>query len=813
MTELLKVATLGSCRIANPMQAASTAGRVGLAKLDVGYLHTTSEALQILDWLDGEDVEPTLNGLLPFPRTAATPSRPQADVFIVEISSLKKVIIGDWVLQLNYFTERLRDNEALLEIFKDNVRADQRDRRAILLGSQPGFADLDASSRRVLVDAYVEAVSREEIERDMLEICTRLSAPVLFVTHCNIPGQHGQILRDRERISLWMAEMRAKHGLCVYDPTADVMAFGIERAMTDEGRGLAHYTEAFQEVLSQHLIAEALDAISRYASRTWPVVENARTTPRRIGPSGASDSVRTLAAALLKEGDLPAAAAVARAAIAASPPCANAMAVLAQTAFRAGNPTDALEYALMARDADPANSAALVVSAKVRTRLKQFEKAAEDWLGVAKLRPRSAWPLVEAGRCELRAKRPQAALTRADEALCQEPKDTLALAIKAEALLRLGRFADVPDVGEELAQAAPEAALSIIRIMLSSQHYPGMARIACAMSLSDLTVSDGVLNEIVGQLKGEVEMACSQKNWAAAGELLRAAIALDPRDASANRMLTHLTMDWVILGRAAAKAGDHVGACKGYDVALAINPAHPRALREAASAAEKMGAWERAADLWSRSSNTPHADAADLGRAARAAEMAGQSERALLTQHRLLQVDPENAKASSSFASNVRKLSKRARQLEQDHDVAEATRLASSVLTVSPENDLCRRIVRKAEALLASDLRRAKASGRSADEEDLARRLLTIAPHRPEALRTLSQMEFAQGRLSDAATLLSRLAAAQSDVPTHWVKLGRCLKLLKRFNEARDAALRALTLDPGSHAARKILADVETRLA
>lgn len=813
MTELLKVATLGSCRIANPMQGASAAGRISLANFDVGYLHTTSEVLQVLDWLDGESVEPALHGLLPFPRGAGVPSRPEVDVFIIEISSLKKVIVGDWVLQLNYFTERFRGDENLLKTFQETIRADQRDRRAILLGAQPGFAELDVGSRRVLVDSYVETVSRDELERDMLEICQRLATPVLFVTHCNIPGQHGQILRDRERISSWMAEMSETLGFCVYDPTAEIVSFGIERAMSDEGRGLAHFTEAFQETLAQRLIAEALGAISRYPTRNWPPVGNARSTPRRIGPNAACGSIRTLAPELLQKGDLPAAAAAARAAIAASPPCANAMVVLAQTAFRAGNSADALDYALIARDIDPANSAALVVAAKVRTRQKQFEKAAEDWLDVAKLRPRSAWPLVEAGRCELRAKRPEVALELAGKALRHEPADSLALAIKAEALLRLGRYDHVPEVGEELAQTAPEAALSIIRFMLSSQHYAGLARIAHALSRSELGVSEGLRNEIVGQLKAEVETVCSQKDWPAAGELLRAVIAFDNGDAGAIRMLNRLTMDWVAVARTAVRAGDHVGACESYDVALAVDPCHLRALREAASAAEKMGSWERAADLWARTSNMASSEVADLVRAARAAEMAGQSERALLTQHRLLQADPANAKASSSFASNVRKLSKRARQLEQEQDAAEATRLASSVLTVSPDNDLCRRIVRKAEALLASDLRRAKASGRSADEEALARRLLTIAPYRPEALRTLSQMEFAQGRLNDAATLLRRLVAAQSDVPAHWVKLGRCLKLLKRFNEARDAALKALTLDPGSPAARKILADVENHLA
>lgn len=819
MFKRLSVTALGSCRIVNPMRTAAAAGAVELLNADVyGYLHTAREALQFLDVRDGLAVPPEIVPYLAGPRAlpaAAAPSEPRA--YLVEISSLKAVMLGDWALQLNYFTERFRAYPDLLKALSDALGDEQRDRRAVALSRLPEFAALPPFDRRVLVDAHVAAARREDLERDVLAIAARLPRPVVFVTHCNVPDRQGREIEARARISTWMAELAHAHGLRVFDPTPHVLAHGVDAAMAEDGSSRAHYAPAFEAVLMEELLHEV-----RLAAASLPRAALCRAGPSRVPPASRSlpapadageGPVHARTAELIRANDLAGAAALARAAIAAEPPGAAAISVIAQVALRRGEFAQALDLALAGRAANPRNSSSLVTAAKAMTKLQRFEEAAVLWRELAERRGNATGPLIEAARCLLRAKQPEGSLDLADAVLDRDPDDTVALAVKAEALRMLGRIEALPAVAERLAASTPEAALAIMQWMIAAGRVEGLTRIARRVLAAPQGVPEEHRDDMCRQLKVAGEHALAQQFWEVGAEALRAYLVFHPGDRKVSQALAKLATHWLAPARSAVQAGDFEAAAQAYDLALRIDPEQVRTLREAASAAEKRAAWERAADLWDQIDRAGGADAATLVRGARASDLAGRPERALALYRRAAQADPGNGKTGASAASLSRRLAKRARALEEAGDIDEAVRSAAVVLADNPEDPVCTRLLRRGGAHFAHQLKQAVAAGDAARQEALATQLLRIDPERFEALRVLSKARLTSGRFDEAANLLRRLTVVQSDVAAHWVKLGRCLRLMKSYDAARDAAEQALARDPTSRAAHKILADLGERRA
>lgn len=817
MIEPLSVTALGSCRVVNPMRLATQSGHARLCNGDVyGYVHTAREVLQLLDVRDGLDLP---DGLVPYlsggralpPRAAAV----APGAYLVEISSLKAVVLGAWVLQLNYFAERFRAAPEVLRTFLAAAGPDQRDARAAQLARLPAYHALSPFDRHVLVEACLVATTRPDLEREVLAIAGRLGRPVLFVTHCNIPDTRGLEIESRARISDWMHEIGVTHGLPVYDPTLRVLSYGIAAAMAEGGESRAHYTPDFEAVLTEDLLRALSHAVGNGPrplpdAPGAPPIPPARTPPL---PDVAAGSMKAGAASLLQAGDLPGAASLARAALAAEPAGAAGLAVLAQIAMRRNDPEAALALAEQARAAVPSDSAAIAVAAKALTKLKRFEEAAASWRGMAACRPAAAWPLVEAARCLLRARQPEGSLALAETVLAREPGDTVALAVKAEALRMLGRLEELPAVAEALAATTPEAALAVMQWIIAAGRGDGLARIARTVCAAPGGVPEPYRDDVCRQLRAAAEHTLAQQEWETGAEALRALLAFAPGDREAARTLSRLRSRWLGPARSALQAGDVDGAAEAYERVLRIDPDEIRTLREAASAAEKRGAWERAVDLWRQVDRAGGADSATLARSARAAELAGREEQALAWFRRALDADPDHPKLRASTASLTRRLAKRARALESEGAVDEALRLAGIVLAAEPQDTICTRLVRRGGAQLAGQLRQAVALGDIGRQEALATRLLALDPHRFDALRVLSKVRLADGRLGEAAELLRRLTAIQTDVAAHWIKLGRCLRMMKSYDAARDAAEQALMRDPHSPAAHKILADLGERRA
>ena len=808
MTVRLAVTALGSCRIVNPMRLGSDAGAVHLNNADVyGYVHTPAEVIQLLDYLKGMDVpEPVVPYVAGSRTVPPRTRRTESDVYVIEISSLKSIVFHGWNLQLNYFAERLRPFPDLRRSFFEAPLQEQRNRRAMELVRLPDFMALPTYDRRVLVDAHVVNVTREDLRTGVLAVVERLAKPVLFVTHLDLPDPRGNKIESRSLICAWMAELAQEFGIMVFDPTPHVLQFGIDRALAENGQSRSHYSGAFERVLAEALQEEMHRACAVSFPHVFlPVAAASRDFDFQVDCARA----RTEALELIRAGDLAGATALARAAIAQEPPCGRAMSIIAQAALRAGDASAALNFALQARAADATERSAIAVAAKALTKLHRYQAAAELWEEVSAARPGSVRPLVEGARCRLRAKAPQAALELISKGLLLEPGDVLALAVKAEALHMLGRWSDLVAVGIALASSAPDAAVAVLQWLFAANETRGLACIAEAIRNSR-TPASSVPVDLASKLCMAADEAAGDRRWQAAGECLRAARALDPRNERAGTLLSRILGSWMEKAHSLIRSGALADAMAVYDVSLQIDPYHGRALREAAMVAEQQSAWDRASDLWMRCCEGKSAPSL-LVRTARATELAGREHEALELYCRALAADPTQTAALAARKSLARRLGKMARSLEVQGDIEAAAELAAAVLRASPEDPVCAKIIRRQSARLIKLLRQAMHEGDESRQESLANDLLRLDPRRSEALKVLSTARMRAGHFGEAADLLRQLASIQTDVAAHWVKLGRCLRLMRKHEEAREAAHEALARDPANRAAHKILADLGLR--
>jgi len=232
MTSTLTVAVLGSCRVYKPINFLNGCDGVNVGhKGAEWYTHTTSDVLQKIDIvLNKREAPDALAPLLVHApgllnRKLHRPDFYQgADVFIVELSSLRLFPYQDWfVQQVCYKRAKAQElGEAAFNIAKSIQRTQ---------------------------------MTNEVFLAEMDEICTRLAKPVLFVNHLCVSKDDGQPFLERERIRNLVAQFCANDARCAaFDPTEVVNEVGVAEAMTDPH----HYAPFFErKIVGERLLKAA----------------------------------------------------------------------------------------------------------------------------------------------------------------------------------------------------------------------------------------------------------------------------------------------------------------------------------------------------------------------------------------------------------------------------------------------------------------------------------------------------------------------------------------------------------------------------
>jgi tetratricopeptide (TPR) repeat protein len=264
----ISITPIGTCRINTPLRRGAARYPIALnVERIYGFVHTTEEALQQLEFLVGErsfdkDVLPILfrpTGDEDLTQSVWTTS----DIHIVEVSSSKSYRVGNTAVQSNYLTRYFADFFASVprtrrfwSLASGTDRA-SRTELAAFLKADPVYTLYSKRDQALLSSISMRMQNFDEILRDMGAIVERLGAGrVLFVTHVNAMSPDGAVIPSRDKVIRWIKLAAERLGVPCFDPTAMMREFGQDRAMERDGLDTTHFTNTFSDRWYTHVHRE-----------------------------------------------------------------------------------------------------------------------------------------------------------------------------------------------------------------------------------------------------------------------------------------------------------------------------------------------------------------------------------------------------------------------------------------------------------------------------------------------------------------------------------------------------------------------------
>ena len=253
---MFSIAPIGSCRIATPLRLAKKDyGFTVDHSRNYGFCHTTAEAVQLMRFMRGELVPPAEV----WPMIARGVDRdamlaeaaPAADLYVVEISSAKRLTVGDTCIQLNYFANEYRsffDDKTRVAQFWAVGRTEDQTRIDAFLAEAWSATAEQQQETAILRQVRMTPTTEAEMRADIRILIAELPA-VLFITHVDARKPNGDTIASRSTFIEAVARVVREEGGVVYNPTARMIDMGQEAAIEDFSDSLAHFTEEFSRLV------------------------------------------------------------------------------------------------------------------------------------------------------------------------------------------------------------------------------------------------------------------------------------------------------------------------------------------------------------------------------------------------------------------------------------------------------------------------------------------------------------------------------------------------------------------------------------
>lgn len=249
---------IGSCRVHNPVQAMVKSARLKRVWREFNaFTHGPMEALQYFRFARGEVDIP--DSFAPYIFSVeTTPQRDEAlaeavrqiDFMIVEISSFARLNCGLYEFQQNYFSEHFvrRGGIDFLEWWRN---VSQRNPAAVSSADQlvemrrAGDKTLRPSEEEIVRTLQFREFTDDELIERIMEMARDASLPLILVPHFSFDTEDNPISAMRLRNRRVVKEAARHLGAGFFDPTDELLAYGREKALKNDGRDIYHYSPEF----------------------------------------------------------------------------------------------------------------------------------------------------------------------------------------------------------------------------------------------------------------------------------------------------------------------------------------------------------------------------------------------------------------------------------------------------------------------------------------------------------------------------------------------------------------------------------------
>lgn len=245
------VTVLGTCRVHRPLQLA-TDQTINNGSTNY-YVHNIQEICQQYEYMQNNLEIP--NNLLLYitgkeyqtniiqPQSLASNNK-----YIVEISSSKVYKYQDFYLQSNFLATHLLDkyNDSGLKHWWQTLHS-----QGVGNTSQLPH-NLTELERDICTNLTFTINTPDILEHKLLEFIEQFEdRNVILVTHFNALDANNKTLPRRQELIANLIDIANKNNITLYNPTSLIQEYTQSKALKDNGLDLTHYSEEFEQVLSE----------------------------------------------------------------------------------------------------------------------------------------------------------------------------------------------------------------------------------------------------------------------------------------------------------------------------------------------------------------------------------------------------------------------------------------------------------------------------------------------------------------------------------------------------------------------------------
>lgn len=250
------VSVIGSCRVHSPMKKAEKNGLISLYNENIAsYCHSSREALQKLRFVNGRIGYPDylrllINGTQKDGDKTMTMRGDlrKADIYVIEVSSKKRLFLGDFSLQMNFFQDYFVKPNNLQDWWKSLVDSANKSNKPVSL--KPS---IPLSKEAFFIASKVELGIETDasIDNDIKLITDYLKKPIILVGHFDILKPDGKPIKERQALNNALRTSAEKYNAKYFEPATLINEFGNEKSLRPESTN--HWAVDFEETVGKHI--------------------------------------------------------------------------------------------------------------------------------------------------------------------------------------------------------------------------------------------------------------------------------------------------------------------------------------------------------------------------------------------------------------------------------------------------------------------------------------------------------------------------------------------------------------------------------